>query len=152
MAMLLSIHCLLLIQLFVGVLCLFLALYTLLYVLLVLQSPWWGGERWLLLYFNCLTDVLWLLVMCGSFSGCHGLVCSVWCGISWSYPLAFLSFILLLIKLISMCFVYVNTRRYHKAIIAKEWVWSGNTTIIYCRLTHGTVSKSHRTFIVTIHL
>ena len=34
----------------------------------------------------------------------------------------------------------------------KKWVWSGNTTITYWRPTLGTVRKSHRTFIVTIHL
>ena len=39
-----------------------------------LQSSW-GRESWLL-YFNCLPDVLWLLVFCGSSSQCRGLVCS----------------------------------------------------------------------------
>ena len=33
-----------------------------------------------------------------------------------------------------------------------KWVWSGNTTITHCRPTHGNVRKSHKTFIVTIHL
>ena len=32
-----------------------------------------------------------------------------------------------------------------------KWVWSGNTTITHCIPTHGTASKSHKTFIVTIH-
>ena len=41
-----------------------------------LQSSW-GRESWLL-YFNCLPDVLWLLVFCGSSSWCRGLICSEW--------------------------------------------------------------------------
>ena len=44
---------------------------------LVLQWSWWGRESWLLC-FNCLLDVLWLLVFCGSSSRCFGLICSVW--------------------------------------------------------------------------
>ena len=41
---------------------------------LVLQSSCWGRERWLLkIAFN----VMGLLVLCGSSSGCNGLVCSV---------------------------------------------------------------------------
>ena len=49
--------------------------------LLVLQSSWRGRESWLLC-FKCLPDVLWLLVFCGSYSRCLGLVCSVW---SWCF-------------------------------------------------------------------
>ena len=33
-----------------------------------------------------------------------------------------------------------------------KWVWSWNSTITLYRPSHGTVKKSHRTFIVTIHL
>ena len=51
--------------------------YSVFYVLLVLQSLWCGRES-LLLYCNCLPDVLWLLVFCGSFSWCQGLGCIVW--------------------------------------------------------------------------
>ena len=42
---------------------------------LVLQSSWWGRESWLL-YFVCLSDVLWFL--CSSPSRCRALVFSVW--------------------------------------------------------------------------
>ena len=52
--------------------------------ILVLQSSGWGRESWLL-YFVCLPSVSWLL--CGSSSWCHEFVCSLWCGISWSYSL-----------------------------------------------------------------
>ena len=45
--------------------------------ILVLQSSWRGRESWLLCYY-CLTDVLLLLMLCGSSSRCRGLVCSVW--------------------------------------------------------------------------
>ena len=41
------------------------------------NTPWRGKESWLL-YLNCLPDVLWLLVLCGSTSRCCGLACSVW--------------------------------------------------------------------------
>ena len=46
-------------------------------VRLILQSSWLEKESWFL-FFNCLPDVLWLLVFCGSFSQCRGLVCGVW--------------------------------------------------------------------------
>ena len=52
--------------------------------ILVLQSSWWGRESWLLCLI-CLPCVSWWLS--GSFSRCHGVVCSLYCGISWSYPL-----------------------------------------------------------------
>ena len=70
--LLLLIHWLLLLPLFVWVLCLSLVLLcsTLIVSFLVLQSSCWGREGWLL-YFNRLSNILWLLV-------CHGLVCSVW--------------------------------------------------------------------------
>ena len=32
-----------------------------------------------------------------------------------------------------------------------KWVWSGNTTIIHCRPTEGTVRKSHRIITITSH-
>ena len=51
--LLLLVHCLLLLPLFVGVLCLVLDLLS----FLVLQSSCRGRESWLL-YFNCLHDVL----------------------------------------------------------------------------------------------
>ena len=51
--------------------------YSVLCDFLVLQSSWWGRESWLLC-FNCLSDVLWLLVFCGFSSRCQGLGCSVW--------------------------------------------------------------------------
>ena len=41
----------------------------------VLQS-WWTRESWLL-DLNCTPDVLSLLVLCGSFWWCRGMVCSV---------------------------------------------------------------------------
>ena len=44
-----------------GGLCLVLVLLFSTYVLLVLQSPLWGKESWLL-YFNCVPDVLKLLM------------------------------------------------------------------------------------------
>ena len=43
--------------------------------ILVLQSSWWGRERWLLCLL-CLPGVLWWLS--GSSSRCHGVVCSLW--------------------------------------------------------------------------
>ena len=43
--------------------------------ILVLQSSWWGRESWLL-YLICLPGVSWWLS--GSFSRCHGVVCSLW--------------------------------------------------------------------------
>ena len=54
----LLIHCLLLLPLLVGVLCLVLG-FVMQYLVsfLVLQSSYWGRESWLL-YFFCLTDVL----------------------------------------------------------------------------------------------
>ena len=45
---------------------------------LVLRSSCRGRESWLL-NFNCLLDVMWLLLFCVSSSWCHGLVCH--CGI-----------------------------------------------------------------------
>ena len=42
---------------------------------LVLKSSWWGRESWMLC-FNCLPNVLWLLMFCESSSWCCGLVCS----------------------------------------------------------------------------
>ena len=48
-----------------------------LYSFLILQSSWRGRGCWSL-WFNCFLDTLWLLVSCGSFSRCQGLVCSVW--------------------------------------------------------------------------
>ena len=36
--------------------------------------------------------------------------------------------------------------------IKSKWVWSANPTITHCRPTHGTVRKSHITFIVTLQL
>ena len=68
--------------------------YSVLCVLLVLQSYGWGKGIWLLC-FGCLPDVLWLLVFCGSSSLCHGLVCSVWLLYSliiWSCSLAFFKY------------------------------------------------------------
>ena len=49
---------------------------------------------------------------------------------------------------------FLQDRIWYICIFAPKpkWEWSGNTTITYCRPTHGTVRKSHRTFIVTIHL
>ena len=41
---------------------------------------------------------------------------------------------------------------YVSVSLKSKWVWSGSTTITYCRPTHGTVRKKHRIFIVTIHL
>ena len=51
------------------------------------------GESWLI-YFNCLNDVLWLLVLCYL---CLPRSAFVWlamcdCGISWSYSLTFVAF------------------------------------------------------------
>ena len=51
------------------------------------------GESWLI-YFNCLNDVLWLLVLCYF---CLPRSALVWpamfdCGISWSYSLTFVAF------------------------------------------------------------
>ena len=43
--------------------------------ILVLQSSWWGRERWLLCLV-CLPDVSWWL--CGSSSRCYGFVCGLW--------------------------------------------------------------------------
>ena len=43
--------------------------------ILVLQSSWWGRERWLLCLV-CLPGVSWLL--CVSFLRCQGFVCSLW--------------------------------------------------------------------------
>ena len=43
--------------------------------ILILQSSWWGRESWLHCLV-CLPSVSWLL--CGSFSWCHGSVCSLW--------------------------------------------------------------------------
>ena len=43
--------------------------------IIVLQSSWWARESWLLCLV-CLPGVSWLL--CGSFSRCHGFVCSLW--------------------------------------------------------------------------
>ena len=40
----------------------------------------------------------------------------------------------------------------HITHIKSKWVWSGNSTITYCRPTHDTARKSYRTFIETIHL
>ena len=48
---------------------------TLLYVILVLQSSWWGRESWLLCLI-CLPGVSWWLS--GSSSRCHRVVCSLW--------------------------------------------------------------------------
>ena len=46
-------------------------------VLLVLQ-PSWLGKREMVAYFNCLPDVFWQSVFCGSSSRCpNGLVCNV---------------------------------------------------------------------------
>ena len=50
--------------------------YSVLCVLLVVQAPLWGKESWLL-YFNCVPDVLWLLVFYRSSSWYHVLVYSV---------------------------------------------------------------------------
>ena len=44
---------------------------------LVLQSPCWGWNIWLITI-NCFSDVLWMFVFSGSSSRCHVLVCSVW--------------------------------------------------------------------------
>ena len=44
---------------------------------LVLQSSWRGWESWLLCFY-CFSDVLLLLMFCGSYSWCRGLVCSLW--------------------------------------------------------------------------
>ena len=80
---------LLLSPLFVGVLCLVLV-FVMQYLasFLELQSPWWGRENWLL-FFNCIPDVLWLLVFCGSSSHSCELVCIVWLWYFWSYHLFF---------------------------------------------------------------
>ena len=43
--------------------------------ILVLQSPWWGRESWLLCLI-CLSGVSWWLS--GSSSRCHGIVCGLW--------------------------------------------------------------------------
>ena len=71
----LLIHCLLLLPLFVGALCLVLVLLfsTLCPSSVALQSPLWGKESWLL-YFNCVPDVLWLLVFCRSSLWFHVLI------------------------------------------------------------------------------
>ena len=66
--------------------------YPVLCVLLVLQSYWWGRERWLL-YLSCrlvTVSVLWLTSRCMGWSA----VCD--CGIFWShiYSLAFLVYVL----------------------------------------------------------
>ena len=50
--------------------------YSILCVLLALQSSVWGRES-LLLYFNCLPGVLSLFMFCGSSSWCRGLFYSV---------------------------------------------------------------------------
>ena len=62
------------------VLCLVLVLFNVMHYFvsfLVLQSSWRGRESWLL-YFNCLPDVLWLLVFFGFSSKCRGLVFNMW--------------------------------------------------------------------------
>ena len=61
---------------FVGVLCLFFVLLFSTVCPPVLQSSWWGRESQLL-YFICLTNVLWLLGFCSNSSRWRGLVCSV---------------------------------------------------------------------------
>ena len=71
--LLLLIYYLLLLPFLVGVLC----LVVVLLIRTLCPSYWWGGESWLL-YFNCIPDVLWQSVFCGSTSLCHGLVCSEW--------------------------------------------------------------------------
>ena len=79
-ALLLLIHCLMLLPLFVGTVCFILVLimhYSHVVSFLVLQSSWRGRESWLL-DFNCLPGVLWLSVVCGTSSQCRGLVCSVY--------------------------------------------------------------------------
>ena len=65
------------IQCFFLLSCLVLALAVQFLVFLVLQSSRWGRESWLL-YFNCLLDAMWLLVLCVSSSWCWGLVSIVW--------------------------------------------------------------------------
>ena len=50
-------------------------MFTLLFVLLVLHSFWWGTGSWSL---NCFAGVFWLLVFHDSFSWFLGLVCSLW--------------------------------------------------------------------------
>ena len=57
---------------------------------LVLQSSWRGRVSWLLC-FNCLPDVLWLLVFCDSSSQWCRLVCSVWL---WYFLMIFACFLL----------------------------------------------------------
>ena len=54
------------------------------FVILVLQSSWWGRESWLLCLI-CLPGVSWWLSR--SSSRCHGLSAVCDCGISWSYSL-----------------------------------------------------------------
>ena len=71
------IHCLLLLLLCRGLIYVrSMFSYSVLYVLLEMQSSWSKRES-LVLYYYCLPYVLWLVVFCGSFSRCHRLVYSV---------------------------------------------------------------------------
>ena len=83
MVLLLLTFCLLLLPLWESVIVLcFVVRYFM--PILVLQSSWWGRESWLLCLI-CLPGVSWWFS--GSSSRCPGVVCSLCCGISWSYSL-----------------------------------------------------------------
>ena len=119
MVLLLLIRCLLLLTLFVGVLCLVLTLLC----CLVLQSSWWGRESWLL-YFNCLSDVLWLLVLCGSSSRCRGWVCSVWL---W-YFLIILIYFLVIHKRILLEKPNFGTKKFLMDLL---WKWIHTLSVLF---------------------
>ena len=74
---LLLFHCLLLLLLSVrgSVFCPCFVMKNLEYIL-VIQSSWRARKSWLL-YFNCLSDVFGLLMLCGFSSRCRGMVCNV---------------------------------------------------------------------------
>ena len=68
---------------------------------LALQSYWQGREIWLLC-FNCLYDVVLLLILCGCSLWCREIVCSVCdCGIS---LLSFFKRMVTFSPLISFCY------------------------------------------------
>ena len=83
MVLLLLTFCLLLLPLWESVIVLcFVVHYSM--SILVLQSSFSGRESWLLCLI-CLPGVSWWLS--GSSFWCHGFVCGLWLGISWSYLL-----------------------------------------------------------------
>ena len=83
MVLLLLTFCLLLLPLWESVIVLCFVVHYFMSIL-VLQLSFLGRESWLLCL-TCLPGVSWWLS--GSSSWCHGVVCGLWLGISWSYLL-----------------------------------------------------------------